>query len=461
MATEVPPGLLRRSIVNAGRLLAGGGAAAVLGLVSVALAARTLGREGWGILALVHASALLVAALFRFNAGPILIRHGAAALAAGDTQALLRLLATLTLADLLSAVLALATAGAALRFLVPVLGWPRPALDLVGWYVFVTVLLLSATPLALLRLLGRFDLVAWHRPLLPAVRLVGTAAAAVLGAGLPAVAATWLLSHAVETAVAWWLALSALRREGLLVKPRRATAGLRYRPTGLWRALFALNLAGTVGLLSTRATIVLVGTALDPVAAGLFQLASQIAGAVERLVEMLRRAFEPELAALSATVERARLARFLRRATLVPLAIGSPLVAGLHLAAGPLLGTTAGPDFAEAAPVLRLLMLRQWLGLATIAAPPMLVLADRTGRLLVVLATSRLLQLALLVPLVALYGLTGAGFAALAGGALETVWLLAMLRRMVWRAEGESAGPQRGRAANSASMAAWLSMPRR
>lgn len=461
MSTEVPPGLLRRSIANAGRLLAGGGAAAVFGIASVALAARTLGSEDWGILALVHASALLVAALFRFNAGPVLIRYGAAARAARDAQALVRLLLVLVLADLASAALAFAVAGALLRFLVPALGWPQEAIGLAGWYVIVTVLLLSATPLALLRLLGRFDLVAWHRPVLPAARLFGTAAVALAGGGLTGVAAVWLLSHAVETAVAWSLALSTLGREGLLVRPRGSPVALLQGRAGLWRALFALNLAGTVGLLSTRAVVVLVGTLLDPVAAGLFQLASQIAGALERAVEMLRRALEPELAALHAAADRGRLRRLVRRATLLPLAAAVPVVVVASVAAAPILEAVAGPGFGEGAMLFRLLLLRQLLAFPTVAVPPVLVLADRAGRLLAVLAAARVLQLALLLPLLELAGLAGAGLAALAGGALEAAWLLASLREILRRPVARADGSQDASAANSASMAAWVSMPRR
>jgi hypothetical protein len=108
-----------------------------------------------------------------------------------------------------------------------------------------------------------------------------------------------------------------------------------------------------------------------------------------------------------------------------------------------------------------LLLLRQLLGLATLAAPPVPVLADRAGRLPGVLAAARLLQLVLLLPLLELAGLAGAGLAALAGGVLEAAWLLASLRQILRRPAPRADDRQDASAANSASMAAWVSMPRR
>lgn len=452
MSNLVPAGLLRRSLANAGRLLMGGGAAAILSVASVALAARTLGSADWGVLALVHATALLVAAIFRFNAGPVLIRYGAEPVANGDGAALVRLLLTLILADAAGAVAAVLAAAVVAFVLLPAMAWPDPALALARWYFVTAGLLLSATPRALLRLLGRFDLAAWHRPVLPAVRLVGTAAVAAAGGGLMPVAAVWLASHAIESLFAWYWALGALRRKGLLVRPRRPLR-LFAQPAGLWRALFTLNLGGTLGLLSSRALVVVLGSLLGPVAAGYFQLASQSAAALERLAEMLRRALEPELAALRQTADNERLERLLRRSTGILLLTGLPVVIVLWLAAAPVLELMAGPGFGEAAGVFRLLLLRQWLNLAAVAAPAMLVLADQPGRLLVIVATARLTQLGLLVPLVAVAGLSGAGVSALVGGVVETGWLLLAQRALLAR-EQTARGAQATPAANSASSAA-------
>lgn len=427
------PGALRRSLGNAAWLLAGGGGAALLALAATALAARTLGGEEFGVLALVHAGTLVIAAVFRFNAGPVLIRYGSSAVARRDGASLVALLLAVGIADLAGALAALAAAAASVALLVPALDWPEPAVALARWYFPTVALLLSATPLALLRLLGCFHLAAWHRLVLPAVRLVGTLVVVAAGGGLAAVAGVWLSSHLLETATAWWWALVALKRADLLAWPRRPWAhGLR-PPRGLWRALFALNLSGTLGLLSSRAVVVAVGSLLDPLAAGRLQLAMQVAGGLERLTETFRRALEPELAALHRQSDRRRLSRLVRRASLGLLAATSPLLPLALLAGAPLLEVLAGPEFGEAADVLALLVLRQWLAGAALAAPPLLVLCDRAGTLLWTVALARLVQLALVLPLLPAIGLLAAGIAGLAGGLVETVWLLATLLRLLGR----------------------------
>lgn len=423
MSSTVAPGVLRRSFANAGRLFAGGGAAAVLALLAAAVAARTLGSEGYGLLALVHAWCLLVAAIFRFNAAPAVVRHATPLVTAGRAPELARLVVLLVAVDLAAALLALAAAAAGVLLLLPRLGWPQEAVTIARWYVLVTAALLSATPLALLRLLGRFDLVAWHRPVLPAVRLAGGLAVASYGGGVPAMAAVWFASHVAESALAWLWALRELGRRRLLARP----CG-RVRFAGLGRDLVALNLGGTLGLLSTRAVVVLVGTLLDAVAAGRFQLAAQIAGALERVAAMVGRALEPEIARLRLEGAGTRLRRLVLRATGLHLLASLPVVVLLLPLAPGLLALVGGDGFAEAADLLRLLLVRQWLAGAALAAPVLLVLAGRADRLLRIGALARGLELALLAFLLPWLGLVGAGLAALAAGASETVLQLRAVR---------------------------------
>lgn len=92
-----------------------------------------------------------------------------------------------------------------------------------------------------------------------------------------------------------------------------------------------------------------------------------------------------------------------------------------------------GRNAGEAADVLALLVLRQWLASAALAAPPLLVLCDRAGILLWTVAVARLVQLALVLPLLPAIGLLAASVAGLAGGLVETVWLLATLLRLLGR----------------------------
>ncbi len=422
-------GVLRRIFGNTARLSGGHGLAALLGIAAVALAARGLGSAAFGELVVVQAFALTVAGVCRFNAGGVLVRFGAISLGAGRRRDFQGLLLLVLLLDLASALLALLLAELLLAPLAPLLGWPPRLLDFARPYLLVILFSQSATPLAVLRLLDRFDLVAGQRVVLPAVRLLGVSAALLAGGGLWAVGAAWLLANLADNLVAWGLALRELRKRRLLEGARFRLRGLARSHPGLWRMLIAVNLRGTVGLVSNRLATLLVGALLDPRMAGIYQLALQIAGGLERVAEMVRKALEPELARLVAAGALARARRAALRLALVATALGWPLLALAGWFAAPLLTLLGGADFAEGRTVLILLLLQQAAALASLPAATVLVMRGKVGGLLRVSASAKALFLGLLLLLVPELALAGAGLAAALAGWIEGSWLALLALR--------------------------------
>ncbi len=438
-------GVLRRVFSNTARLSGGHGLAAILGIAAFALAARTLGSTGFGELVVVQAYALTVAGICRFNAGGVLVRFGALCLGEGRRGDLQGLLLLVLLLDLASAAVALLLAELLLGPLVPYLGWPPELLAFARPYLVIILFAQSATPLAVLRLLDRFDLMAWHRVVLPAVRLVGVLLAMLAGGGLWAVGAVWLLANLADTAIAWALALRELRRRRLLEGMSFRLRGLVRPHPGLWRMLIAVNLRGTVGLVSNRVATLLIGALLGPRMAGLYQLALQIAGGLERVAEMVRKALEPELARLVAAGALARARRAALRLAATAMAVGWPLLALAAAFAGLLLRLVGGPDSAEGRVVLVLLLLQQAAGLASLPAATVLVMRGKVGGLLRVSASAKALFLGLLLLLTPALGLAGAGLAAALGGWIEGGWLsfLALRALRSGRGSGPPAGSRR------------------
>lgn len=416
-----------RGILHKALVLAGGhGLAALVGVLAVAAAARLLGARAFGELMLAHAYALAFAGLLRLNPGPAVPAYGAAALENGDHGMLRRLFARLALLELATAVIALLLAQALLDPLRPWLGWPDPSAAWVRFYVLMVVAGSQAAPAALLRLFDRFAQVAALRVVTPAIRLSGALLVAVLGGGLVELAAVWLLASMVESGLMWGLALRELGRRR--AQARCEAAAPHALSDGLAAALAALHLRAALRMIPSRLATLLLGGLLGAEAAGLYQLAFQTAGALGRVADLLRKAFEPVFARALARARHERLQRAALRLALGMAAVSWPLLALAALQAGPLLALVGGPAFARGRDLLVLLLAQQALTLPLLAAPTLLLLHGRMLWLLAVTLAARLVFLATLALLAPALGLEAAGVAAVAGGLVEALGLAVALR---------------------------------
>ncbi len=151
---------LHRVFSNLGLLLSGKAGAGLLSLVYLAIVARTLGASDYGVLILVHAYVTLVGGVVAFSGWHGLVRFGSIALEKGDHERLLKVGRFLTLVEIGFGIAAILAA----ILLVPVVGphmdWPPDAMRFAADYSLATLANVRSTPLGLLQLAGRFDLIA-------------------------------------------------------------------------------------------------------------------------------------------------------------------------------------------------------------------------------------------------------------------------------------------------------------
>jgi O-antigen/teichoic acid export membrane protein len=181
------------------------------------------------------------------------------------------------------------------------------------------------------------------------------------------------------------------------------------------------NLQGTLGMVSGRLATVLVGAMLGPVAAGLYLVAYQVAAVIERPLQIVRRAVDPEFARLVAAADMATLWRLFRRTLLGTACFAAPLLVVLGLFGDRLLGFFFGEAFAAAHPVLVLLALQTALLALVMPSASVLVMLGHAGRLLLAQAIGRGAQLLALLALMQHFGLVAAGAAGAAAAGLELV----------------------------------------
>lgn len=444
-STGLADALFVRILRNAGLLLGGKLATGLLNLAAFGVAMHSLGAARMGLLVLVHGFAQTAATLVKFQSWQAVLRFGAGALQPAERGSLHALLRFTIGLDVASGLLGGALTAAAAWWLGPAFGWPAQIVPWAMLYATSTLFLVVATPIGLLRLFDRFDLLARRDAAGAGFRLAGALVAAGLGAGLGGFLAAWYVAAALGAGVLIGAAWRETARRGLL----RASPGPRPRigaaHPGIWGFVWSTNLMSTLSLASGQLTTLCVGWMLGPAAAALFSLARQIGEAALKPSRFLTPALYAELAQLVAAGERAALRRLLRRAVLTSAAVAAGLLAVLGGAGPLLLRLVGGHDAPAAYPVMLLLAAGASVGFAGFALEPLLVSVGRHGLALRLRAASTLGYLALALLLLRPLGLEGAGVAAVLSALGLLAGQAAAAMRWLWSDEGGSAcGPGQG-----------------
>lgn len=425
MSARTSSGLLVRLLRNTGWLAGSKFAGAALSIVYLALAARTLGAEGFGAFAMVVAYGQAVANLVQFQSWQLVIRFGAEHLANGRPDRMAALVRFGMWLDVASAALSALAGFAGVWLLADVLGWTAEtawaaqlfSLSLVGW--------LRATPTGILRLLDQFDRLSWAETLTPVIRFAGAIPAAMFAGTIEAFLAIWALSEIAASLLIWWMAARGLARRRISLRPGWPRGVTRDNPQ-LWRFAWTSNATGSVNLIWQQLGTLAVGGSMGEAAAGGFRLAFQIAQALAKPALLLGRVIYPELTRFD---ERTEIGRLLWRTSAVSALCGLILVALAALLGRPLLGLIGGPDFTAAAPLLTILTLAVAIDLAGFVLEPALMAAGRAGWALLARSAGAATYAALVFALIGRWGAYGVAYAAVAGSLVAAALSLALTRR--------------------------------
>ena len=337
----------RRLAVNSAYLVGGTVVTALCLMLAAVLNARALSPHSFGVLVLFQSATLTLTTLMSFATQQPVIKLGSTALAKGDVVQLGRIISLALLTDAVAAITTSAVAFACLY-----LAWARVGLtdDLrsaAGLFALSLLFtgFLSAT--GIFRLFNRFGLLSAIQAACAALLMAVTAYLYATAAPFQAYCWTWAIYYALNSQVPLFVGLYLVRRAGIPL--RWATGSLPAADRKTFIAYCSTTWGtSTIEGLRLNGDSLLVGALVSVPAAGVYNVAKQLAGVVRKLNNVYASAAFPEISNLSAHRNHAGARRVRAKLLWVGLGIGSLAVLIALLAGRPMLELLFGPAFVPA-----------------------------------------------------------------------------------------------------------------
>ncbi|MDI6448176.1 lipopolysaccharide biosynthesis protein [Anaerobaca lacustris] len=425
--------VFRRLFINAGKLLSANVVGAVLGLIAAVLTARALGPQNYGVLALVLVYELTVGKLVTFNAWQAVIKFGSEALHTDDRASLRQLVKfgfTLDVASaIVGTVLAVVLAGPVIRLL----GWDASVRPLLVLYSLLILFSLSGTPIGILRLFDRFDLLSYTAILSGVVRLAGVAWCLVTRQALFGFVLVYLVTGIIGQLYQVFASLWVLHAQRIMNIVQEPLRGVRSRFPGIVDYVWTTNLNSTIRMLSREADELIIAALTTPAALGIFKVAKQFAQVLPRFLDPLYQSIYPELSRLWAADRRRAFVSLIKRATLI---VGSVAMLGwlvFILLGQRLIVWTVGPAYSQAYLVAAIYLLALVIALCAFALHPAMLAVGMPRKSFKAQVAATILYLVLLFPAVRTLDISGASLAYVVYYVLWSVLMLYYLRPSLGR----------------------------
>lgn len=404
---------MQRLLKNILWLLGGRGFNALMSLLYLAIATRTLGLEGFGYFAIIVALGQAITGIANFQTWQFVVRWGSGKEGPGEATGFAIALDMLSV--VMGTILSIAVIGTAQLWL-PL---PGELLPLAFGYCMISLISIRTTPTGLLRLRFKYATATAAEAVQPAIRAAGAVLALFFMPNVAGFILAWGASE-VAVAIALWIAAARDQRIDL------SQISLRNIPRDhpeAWRFVWSTNLSGSLNIAGKQVMILLVGSLGGEALAGGFRVASQLGQALVQLAQTVSKAIYPEL--VHARDEALALARRMANIALIGgvLAVLTALVLGRWG-----LAFVAGPEFEGFYWAMVILAIAGAIELVGASLESLLVSAGNAGTAFVVRAVPTVLALVLLDVAIEWNGAKGAALTVLGSSALAVIgFYIAML----------------------------------
>ena len=415
--------LLRSRLGSILHLLTGSIAVAALMALSTVVAARALGPQAYGILALVLTIGRIAERVFRFESWQPLIRFGTQPEIESDAQALGRLFLLGLLLDLGCALLAAGVMLGAGYFLMPLVGLDQSQFHLLVIFAPAIAFNIRGMPTAALRMAGQFKRLAYFQLFSATLRIALAGMAYYAGADIAAFLAIWMVAQLVDTMLFAGLAQRALKRLGVDNPLRAGTKGLIGDFPGFMGFAWSTNASSTLRTLTQEADTLLVGALAGPTSAGFYHIAKRFAKVAQQIGQHVQAVIYPDLSRMWAR-ERFADVRSIKLKVQALLAAIGLLILGVTWTLGePMVEWVFGDDFG----MVFSLLLTQLVAviLIMVAAPSRstMLAMNRPGAVLGIAIAATAVFFAIAFLAIPAYGAIGANYAHIAFAGLTVIAL--------------------------------------
>lgn len=461
--TEATPsqsdGIVRRILKNMGLLFGGKTSAVLIGLAVLAIAARALTIEDLGILLLLHAFIALMTGIASFKSWQALIQFGAESVEMGDMPAFHRLLRFSIGLDLVAALFAAVLSVTVFFVFHSQLGVPDEVFWVAIAYCFLSATNLRSSPLGVLRLYDRFDLISLHDQAVPIVRLIGASLGLYFGGDLTWFIIVWMAAAAATNLLMPTLALRELARRGALKGLFDQRPTLKAPREGIWRYVWMSNIDATINLIDKQMPTLLAGALLGPAFAALFKIARDISDVLGKGARLLNQVLYPELVRLMIAGRIARAIRIIIYTSAYLLGAGVVLALIISVFGPGLFALALQQDYEGVAPIATMLVVAAALMGAAAPIYSGLYALGNPGRAALARAITVAMTIVLFVALSQTMGETGPGWAMVIGTAAGLVVTSIIALTRAQRARDDSGQAAFKDAVNEATSASSAEPP--
>ncbi len=403
--------ILRRILRNSTMLVSSKAIAGFSGLAYLAMAGQVLGSGKLGMLILVHSTTIAVREITSFRSWQAFIRYGAEYLTEQNRTKFHSLLRLTIQLDVLASVIGSVLGALLLYHIAPVFGFSADLRFLAVMYCLSTLVALKSSPVGVLRLFGRFDLLARYALVVPAVRTVGAVACWLYGAPLQVFLLVWFLADVASSAVLMILGYRVLRQQpvarhlALRWEPLRAQMHVR-----IWPFIWSSNLHSTVGIATTHLPVLIAGIMLGPVASAFVKICQEVSGVLAKPAQLLAETIYPELARLVPLNANLTILRLSMRSMLFGGLASLVLLVVVVFNSERLLMLLFGEEYGAAHQLLNLFVFSAGIQLSTFIFEPLLYAQNRPDFVFLLRLLVSAAKIAGMVAVLPYLGVEGVGY---------------------------------------------------
>lgn len=409
----------------------------VASLAILAILARYLGPERFGVLAVVRSVVAIIDHYSNFSTWQLLIRYGTQSLAREANDDFRSIVKVSFLTDACTALTG-STLAIAIAYAIPrVVGLSDDEAAYCAVYGSSLATRITGMSEGVLRIFDRYAAQAVVTNVFMFLMVPAVALASALDGGLWGCLCAIMVCEIAGNVATLVVAMRTLAVHGHGTWARASLQDLAKRFPGVLRFLVSTNLQGSVKKTQAEADLVIAGAFLGTTDAGFFRVIKQLGSIPARIVMPLEQVLFTELAKFAARREFAAFLRVLRRIAALFLVIGAAVWLVTLLAGEPLIVFLAGEEFRPAAAAFPIYMLAAILSAGNTPIMRAMIALGKPQVLLYVEVGSTAAMLALLV-VGAQFGLAGLSTAMLVhrGAQIAGSWAL-----VSWTARAEMRAP--------------------